>query len=50
MWGVVAAPAAVLLEFQPVAGIGLVLCCDVVAALARLAGERERRSLVRSHI
>ncbi len=44
-----ATPPAVLLQFDPVARIRLVLGRDVVPAFARLAGERERRSLVGSH-
>ena len=45
----VAAPAAVLLQSEPVPGVGLVLGGDVVATLAHVTSQRQRRSLVRRH-
>src|SRR3989304_5116204 len=50
MGGVLAAEAAVLLQLYPLTRVGLVLGGDVVAPLARLAGECDRRSLVAGHV
>ena len=47
--GVLTTPPAELLQFDPVGRVRLVLRGDVVPALAHLAGESERRSLVGSH-
>src|SRR5690606_41536107 len=46
---VLTAPLAVLGELEPVAGVGLVLGRHVVAALAHLASQRDRRPLVGWH-
>ena len=48
--GVLATPAAVLLQLQPLAGVALALCCHIVATLAFIASHRQRWSLVRSHL
>ena len=47
--GVRLAEAAVLLQFDPLTRVRLVLGGDVVPALARLACERDGRSLVAGH-
>ena len=46
---VLTAPAAELLQLEPVLGVRLVLGGDVVATFALGAGHRQRRSLVRRH-
>jgi len=43
------APAAVLLQLQPLARVALALRGDVVPPLAVLASKRQRRSFIRSH-
>jgi len=50
MGGVRATPAAVLLQFEPIAGVRPALHRDVVPPLALLAGEGDRRSLVGWHV
>ncbi len=47
--GVRSTPAAELLQFEPVPGVRFVLRRHVVAALALLARQRDRRSLVTCH-
>ena len=44
------APAAVLLEGQPLPGVRLVLDRHIVATLALVAGHRDGRSLIRRHL
>jgi len=44
------APAAVLLQLEPLARVRLALGGHVVPSLALLASERQRRSFVGSHI
>jgi hypothetical protein len=46
---VTAAEAAVLPELEPILGVRLVLCRDIVAPLALGACQGERRSLIRGH-
>ena len=46
MWGGLAAPLAELFQLETISRVGLVLRGDVVAPLALLACERDRRSLV----
>jgi len=45
-----AAPAAVLLEFDALTRVGLVLDRHVIAPLALLASQVDRRPLVRCHV
>ena len=50
MVGVGTAPGAVLLQFQPVSGVRFVLGCHIVAPLALVTGESQRRSFVTGHV
>ena len=49
MVGMGTAPGAVLLQFQPVPGVGLVLGCHVIPPLALITGKCQWRSFVASH-